>query len=350
MKTKPIFVTGGCGFVGRHLVKSLVNKGNSVYIVDNLSTGKHPDRWIDDFIPGFKKTNSHDNIYQYSKGDLTLTFVESDLVQFLLDHINKNVKHAVPDFSDVYQLASIVGGRSVIDGDPMGVAIDLSIDSTIFYWLSKNKAKFDRVMYASSSAAYPVDLQSKEKHIALKEEYIKFGHSLGQPDMTYGWSKLTGEYLSKIAAEKYGFHIACVRPFSGYGEDQDLAYPVPSIAQRVARHENPIDVWGTGEQGRDFVHIDDCVEAMQVILDKVKDGRGINIGTGKLTSFIELIELFCQIEGVPPNIRKLLDKPVGVQSRYADTTILFSQIGWKPQISIKEGMTRVLNYAKKHRA
>jgi len=72
---------------------------------------------------------------------------------------------------------------------------------------------------------------------------------LGQPDMTYGWSKLTGEYLSCLAAKQYGVHIACVRPFSGYGEDQDLSYPVPAIAYRVARGDDPVAVWGTGEQG-----------------------------------------------------------------------------------------------------
>ena len=99
--------------------------------------------------------------------------------------------------------------------------------------------------------------------MALAESDIDFsGGKLGQPDMTYGWSKLTGEYLARIAAEYYDLSVACVRPFSGYGEDQDLSYPIPAIAARAAGQETPFEVWGTGKQGRDFVHIEDCIEAM----------------------------------------------------------------------------------------
>ena len=128
--------------------------------------------------------------------------------------------------------------------------------------LGGKEQKPDRLLYASSSAAYPVDLQGKDGAVALKESDIQFGGRLGQPDMTYGWSKLTGEYLARIAHQHYGLHTACVRPFSGYGEEQDLSYPVPSIALRAAKREAPLTVWGSGLQGRDFVHIDDCIEAI----------------------------------------------------------------------------------------
>ncbi len=329
MKNKPILVTGGCGFVGRHLVRALLDKGEKIWIVDNLFTGKHPDTWL-------------------TKAEMKkVTFVQANALQFFSDIIEKKSKLKVPAFSDVYHLASIVGGRSLIDGDPLMVSYDLAIDSMLFTWATRSKGVLERLLYASSSAAYPIHLQSEEKALALKEEYIQFNEKLGQPDMTYGWSKLTGEFLARLAHSKYGLHVACVRPFSGYGEDQDLTYPTPSIALRVARHDSPIEVWGTGEQGRDFVHIDDCVDAMMIILDKVKDGRGINIGSGTLTSFNELIALFCDIEGHTAEIKRLIDKPVGVQSRYADTTILNKEIKWKPKISLRKGMTRVLEYAHK---
>jgi nucleoside-diphosphate-sugar epimerase len=90
---------------------------------------------------------------------------------------------------------------------------------------------------------------------------IDFGEILGKPDYTYGWSKLTGEYLGRIAVEKYKLKVAVVRPFSGYGEDQEPVYPFPAIALRVAARRNPVIVWGNGLQSRDFVHIDDAVEA-----------------------------------------------------------------------------------------
>ncbi len=136
-------------------------------------------------------------------------------------------------FADVFHFAAIVGGRMKIEGDPMMVALDLSIDAEFFYWITQHKP--ERVLYPSSSAAYPVSLQTTEGAIALSEGDIDFKKNLGTPDMTYGWSKLTGEFLAQIAAKHYGVPVVCIRPFSGYGEDQELSYPVPAIAARAAK-------------------------------------------------------------------------------------------------------------------
>ncbi len=335
---KPILITGGCGFVGRHLSKKLIAKRNSLFIVDNLFTGQHPRLWLND---GWD-CSEEGSLTIFKKNDVSVTYLECDALTLFTDLVAGKSKVKFPDFSDIYHLASIVGGRSVIDGDPILVATDLAIDASLFLWVTRFPEAFERILYASSSAAYPTDLQTKESAVALSEGMITFAGRVGMPDMTYGWSKLTGEYLARLAHKQYGIHVACVRPFSGYGEDQDLSYPTPSIALRIARHDDPIEVWGTGEQARDFVHIDDCIDAMFVVLDKVKDGRGINIGSGKLTSFNELVRLFCKLEGHNAKIKPLIDKPVGVQSRYADTTILNNEIGWSPAISIEEGMKRVL--------
>jgi nucleoside-diphosphate-sugar epimerase len=203
-------------------------------------------------------------------------------------------------------------------------------------------------MFPSSSAAYPISLQGDKDAVALKESDIDFTTNLGKPDMTYGWSKMTGEYLAQIAAEYYDLSVASVRPFSGYGEDQDLTYPVPAIAARAAKKEDPFEVWGSGKQGGDFVHIDDCIDAILMAMDKIKDGTAINIGSGKLTSFLELIELFSKFAGYEPTIKPLLDKPVGVHSRYSDMSYVESTYGWKPKISLEEGMKRVYDRAVKN--
>jgi nucleoside-diphosphate-sugar epimerase len=163
--------------------------------------------------------------------------------------------------------------------------------------------------------------------------------------MTYGWSKLTGEYLARIAHQHYGLHTACVRPFSGYGEEQDLSYPIPSIALRAAKRENPITVWGSGLQGRDFVHIDDCIEAMLRILAAVSDGSAVNIGSGKLVNFREVAKIFVKLEGYEAEVKPLEDKPVGVHSRYADIGHMKKVLNWQPAISIEEGFGRVLRVA-----
>jgi nucleoside-diphosphate-sugar epimerase len=141
--------------------------------------------------------------------------------------------------------------------------------------------------------------------------------------------------------------VVCIRPFSGYGEDQDLSYPVPAIAARAAKMEDPFEVWGSGKQGRDFVHIDDVLDLIFVLMDHVSDGSAYNIGSGKLTSFLELIGLFTKFAGYTPEIKPLLDKPVGVHSRYCDMSLVEEKFGWKARISLEEGMKRVYDAALK---
>jgi UDP-glucose 4-epimerase len=325
--TKKYLVTGGCGFVGRNLAKRLMDLDGEVWIIDNLFTGRHPDEW---FSKKHKKSQLH--------------FIHADAIEIFLDELKGNSKSILPKFDDVYHFASVVGGRELIDGDPILVATDLAIDSLFFLWATRNSKKIKRILYASSSAAYPVKLQTKKESVALKESYLDFDkNKIGVPDMTYGWSKLTGEYLSKFAASKYDMHIACIRPFSGYGEDQEAVYPIPAIANRVARRENPLTVWGDGKQGRDFVYIQDFIDAFFIVLDKINDGSAINIGSGKLTSFLEVLEIFSSIAGYKPEIKKLTNKPVGVAKRYANITKI-KKMGWKPKIRNEEGFERVLDF------
>jgi nucleoside-diphosphate-sugar epimerase len=341
-KEKPALVTGGCGFVGRHMTRRLLKEGYSLWIVDDCSIGIHCDEWL----PGAdNRREIADGVISY--GDGKVIFVHGDARDFFSGRTELG-ELTEPEFGDVFHFAAIVGGRLTIDGNPLAVALDLALDALCFNWAIT--AKPERLLYASSSAAYPVDLQGEDGAVALKESDIQFGGRLGQPDMTYGWSKLTGEYLARIAHEHYGLHTACVRPFSGYGEEQDLTYPVPSIALRAAKHETPLTVWGSGLQGRDFVHIDDCIEAILRILAAVNDGSAINIGSGKLINFREVAGLFAKLEGYETEIKPLEDKPVGVHSRYADISHMKKVLDWEPTISVEEGFGRVLKVARERKA
>ncbi len=333
-------VSGGCSFVGRNMVKRLLTTtADHVFMVDDLSIGRHPSDWL----PNYKSTKRGD--LEVIGEDQRLFFWKGDFRDLLFhmrqqpDYLQKTYNIEFERFSDVFHFAAIVGGRLKIEGDPMMVALDLSIDAEFFYWVTQHKP--ERVLYPSSSAAYPVSLQTDQTAIALSEGDIDFEGNLGTPDMTYGWSKLTGEFLAQIAAKYYGIRVVCIRPFSGYGEDQETSYPVPAIAARAARREDPFEVWGSGKQGRDFVHIDDILDFIFVLLDNVSDGSAYNIGSGRLTSFLELIELFGEIAGYKPTIKPLLDKPVGVHSRYANMDLVFNKFDWRPKISLREGMERV---------
>lgn len=333
-------VSGGCGFVGRNMVRRLLTTTkDAVFMIDDLSIGRHPKEWLENFT-----SEMRDDLEVIGE-EKRLFFWQGDF-RNLLFYMRENPRYIqekyhidFEKFSDVFHFAAIVGGRLKIEGDPMMVALDLSIDAEFFYWITQHKPA--RVLYPSSSAAYPVSLQTTTGAIALSEGDIDFDKNLGTPDMTYGWSKLTGEFLAQIAAKHYGVPVVCIRPFSGYGEDQEQSYPVPAIAARAARKENPFEVWGSGKQGRDFVHIDDIIDFIFILLDNVKDGSAYNIGSGQLTSFLELIDLFADIAGYQPAVKPLLDKPVGVHSRYANMDFVDNKFGWKPKISLREGMTRV---------
>jgi nucleoside-diphosphate-sugar epimerase len=326
------------------MVKRLFQTTNDkIIFIDNLLVGTHPDTWLN-----APKGRSEARYATYAND--RLLYIEDDarnVIKGLIEnenHITETYNFQCTRLADVFHFAAIVGGRAMIDGDPMGVALDLAIDAEIFYWACKYKP--ERLMYPSSSAAYPVDLQTENNTIQLKESDIDFKR-MGQPDMTYGWTKLTGEFLAKIAASHYGLKVTCIRPFSGYGEDQDLTYPVPAIAARAAKKEDPFEVWGSGYQGRDFVHIDDVIDCILLAMDHIHDGTAINIGMGRLTSFREIIEVFCKFAGYQPTIKPLLDKPVGVFSRYCDMTYVENRLGWKAKISIEEGMRRVYDAAVK---
>lgn len=318
--TLPTLVSGGCGFVGRHLVKRLL-KTQKVIVIDNLYSGFHPTKWVDKEL------------------EKNLTFINLDIREFLRSEKSRDMK-----FDDVYHLSAVVGGRIKIEKDPISVALDLSIDAEFFNWAVKSKP--GRILYASSSAAYPVNLQDKIHQVLLTEEMIDFKKNLGSPDMTYGWSKLTGEYLSRLAAKHYGLHIACIRPFSGYGEDQDKSYPIPAIGLRAVQKENPLFIWGSGKQSRDFVYIEDCIDAMLLAIEKISDGSAVNISTGNLTSFFEVAKIYSEIAGYSPKIIAMENMPVGVFARHGNTSKAQRILGWNAKTTLKEGLTTVYKYLK----
>ena len=235
----------------------------------------------------------------------------------------------------VIHLAAIVGGRESIEGRPMAVADNLSIDSEFFQWCLKTKPH--KIVYFSSSAAYPTWRQEEIfKDIPLKETDINWQAQLGIPDMTYGWSKLTGEYLARFVPNVHIF-----RPFSGYGFDQDLTYPFPMYVKRAIEKQDPFEVWGPGTQTRDFIHMKDVVEAVMTAVD-LGITEPINLGTSRATSFIDLASMCMQAVGYEGQILTRPDKPVGCMHRVSDNTKLLEF--YTPKITLEEGIREAVDW------
>lgn len=234
-------------------------------------------------------------------------------------------------FDLVIHLAAIVGGRATIEGAPLSVAVDLAIDSEMFQWALRTRP--ERIVYYSSSAAYPIKLQGHGSTHRLTETDIDLD-DIQSPDLTYGWAKLTGEMLAKHA-ENEGLRVHVFRPFSGYGEDQALDYPFPSFIARGSRQEDPFKIWGTGKQTRDFIHISDVVAAT---LEAVKqDVQGpVNLGTGVPCSFNELAEMVSKIAGYNPEFERIIGAPEGVQYRVCNPSKMLSF--YKPKVSLEQGI------------
>jgi GDP-L-fucose synthase len=203
----------------------------------------------------------------------------------------------------------------------------------------------------SSSAAYPTHLQKRKKYRLLKETDIDFSNNfIGKPDLSYGWAKLNNEYLALLAYEKHGIKNTIFRPFSGYGSDQDLNYPFPSIIKRALNHnkKNNFIVWGSGYQMRDFIHIKDVVRGSLLIAKKIKNGKAVNLSSGNFLSFINLSKKILNIlEKKNVHVLGNSTKPEGVFA-IGVSTFIQKKYGFVPKITINKGIEMAIQYFKEN--
>lgn len=303
---KRALVTGSSGFVGRHLAAALVLQGYGVDGVD-IRHGTH--------------TTSVCDARRWLRRD------------------GQPVGH----YDLVVHCAAVVGGRTMIDGEPLRLAVeDLTLDAELFRWAMRARPK--RIVAFSSSAAYPVWAQTESAALVrggLSEELIGLG-GWEQPDQTYGWVKLT---LERLAAEANaeGIRTHVFRPFSGYGSDQDDSYPFPAIIRRAIEHRlasAPFLVWGSPRSTRDWVHIDDVVACVLAHIDADEIGP-VNICTGRPTTFAELAHLALRLVGFGgTEIAGDSTKPIGVFHRVGDPTVM--RRIYTPQVSIEQGVARAV--------
>lgn len=299
-----VLVTGGSGFIGRHLTAALLARGDHVTTVDLRPM------LVD-------SATAHEHLIADARNYFRLADTRYDLV---------------------FHCAAVVGGRAKIDGEPLDLAVDLALDADLFAWVLRTRP--GKIVYFSSSAAYPTLLQGRDTRWRLREDHIDLD-LIQTPDAIYGWVKLTGEMLARHGRRE-GLDVLVVRPFSGYGDDQALDYPFPSFIDRAARREDPFTIWGDGEQVRDFIHVDDVVAATLTAVERNVEGP-VNLGTGRATSFNDLADIVCAHAGYDPSFRHVLDAPVGVHYRVADPTRMLEF--YTPTVTLQDGVARALSKA-----
>lgn len=311
---KRALVTGGAGFVGRHMTVRLLLDGWRVQTVDLKPLD------IDYLDAGPLISFAH----EHWEGDVREWFFwERDPARYDL----------------IVHCAAVIGGRATINGSPLNVADNLSIDTALFQWAVDTRQP--RIVYYSSSAAYPTFLQRVNSTTVLMESDI--GRLAPDPDSIYGWAKVTGERLAEHARAA-GVAVHVLRPFSGYGEDQDESYPFRAFIERAKRKEDPFRIWGTGRQVRDWVHIDDVIGATLAVVDADYQ-EPVNVCTGRGVSMRELAGLILKAQnpyGPWPELKSDPDAPDGpCQYRVGDPTRL--KTIYEPEIRLEEGIRRALD-------
>ena len=297
-------ITGGCGFIGRHFVKKMCDLNYNVDIVDNMVSKSS--QYIDNWINKLKPTTN------------TFYFYEENILDFL----QKNNKK----YDIIIHCAAIVGGRETIENDPFLISYNITLDTELFKWMEKNPPNY--FIYFSSSAVYPIHLQTHDSHRKLKLSDVDvYNNNIGIPDLTYGWSKLTGEFSLYLLKNKINTNISIYRPFSGYGEDQHESYPFPSIVKRISQQKNniqyDIDIWS--DSVRDFVYIDDIINFVLSTCYHCEGLKIQNIGSTIPTSISDLVKTVVFVlensNHKKLNINVLNDKPKGVYYRVCDDKI-----------------------------
>lgn len=304
-----ILITGSAGFLGSALFKYLKSNGYDV--------------------TGIDATPSNDG---------TVDFLHDVLG---IEQINDN-------FDVVFHFAAFVGGRLNIENKYFGISKNNEIDRKVFeYCVNRG---IQHLIYPSSSAVYPVDMQTKYINVSLKEEMVDFStNTFGMPDHMYGWNKLTAERtLYQLRRDNKIPYISILRPFSVYGPAQTEEYPFNALIKRI-RETDPSNivttVWGDGYHSRDFVYIDDAIHVFNHLIKNPKPFTVLNISTGIPTTFIELMNMMSTvIHGRRMDkIIPMIEKPMGVYSRYGSIDKMKS-LGLVPKVDIYTGIEKVVKH------
>ncbi len=287
-----VLVTGGASFIGSHLVEALVARGARVRVVDNLSSGQF------------------ENIRPLVEGG-QVEFRDEDLLD------PEVARGAAEGMKVVFHLAADHGGRGYIDTHPVECSTNLVLDGLVFR--GAHQAGVNKIVFASSGCVYPTSRQmDTSAEVFLSEDLVRPPY---EADDLYGWAKLMGELTLRAYHEQYGMKAVSCRYFTAYGPRCPENHAVMAMIARAFLGQDPFEVWGTGEQIRNWTYIDDIVEGTILAAEKIDDGSGVNIGTTERIRVIDCARQVLELAGYDAELKTLPDKPTGPLNRVADSSL-----------------------------
>jgi nucleoside-diphosphate-sugar epimerase len=319
-KGKNVLITGGTSFIGSSLVDALVSRGALVRVVDDLSSGK------------YEHINPHVDCR-------AVEFIHGDLLDLAV------VTRSVKGIDYVFHLAAIHGGRGYVDLHNVECSMNLILDGQLFR--EAVRAKVEKIIFASSGCVYPNYLQGDpNQELYLTEELV------GPPydaDNMYGWAKLMGELTLRHYVKRDLLKAASCRYFTVYGPRAKEDHAVMAMIARAFIGQNPFEVWGNGEQIRNWTYIDDIVEGTLLAAERINDGTPVNLGTMERIRVDDAARMILRHMGMEIPLKFLPHMPTGPYNRVGSNRLAKKLLDWEPRILFGEGIRRTIDWYVKNR-
>jgi GDP-D-mannose 3',5'-epimerase len=324
---KRVLITGGAGMIGSNLAKKLVSLGNEVFVVDNLWRGR---------LDYLNDNNGNPII------DLNSNFFNRDL----------SVSHSCDDLIEkvdyIVHLADVVAGIDYVFNNQGSLfRQNILINSNVIDSVRNYGKHIKGFIYAGTACSFPLTRQNTIDPEPLREEELY----PALPESAYGWSKLMGQYETDLLGAETGIPVCNLMFHNVYGSPCDFgerSQVIPALIRKSINYPNePFIVWGSGSQGRAFIHVDDVVNGIVLALEKGLGEGVIQLGPSVCTSIKEIAETVVDISGKDIKIEFDVTKPEGDKARSADYSKAKRVLGWEPKVSLKDGLMRQFNWIKK---
>ena len=313
---KRTLVGGGCGFLGSYLTPLLVQAGARVTVVDNLDNGS-----VDRLDPVKNE----------------IEFIEADLRDpTVSDRVTKNQ-------DVVLNLSARAYGMEYSRAHNADMLV-YNLLCTLTPLEAARRNGVERFLIVSSSCVYPDDAPVPTPEMDV------FTGLPEQVNQGYGWAKRIQELAGDYYARDYGMKVTTVRPFNPYGGNyrwgsEDRAHVVPALVKRVMDGEDPLVVWGSGNQRRNLLHARDAMRLIMMIVAQDIGSEPVNIGYDTDVSIADLVNLICDVAGVAPKIVFDRNKPEGRFRKCADAQRLRAVTrNYQPETSLRQGIEEMIEW------